>query len=47
MRNYDNLKACLAATLKEIKQLEGKGVWLECLESKAGNEQIVLCIWMF
>ena len=28
MRNYDNLKDWLAVALKEIKQLEGKGVWV-------------------
>ena len=47
MRDYNNLKDWFAATLKEIKQLEGKGVWIECHKSEAGNEQIVSCTWVF
>ena len=47
MCNYDNLKAWLAAALKEIKQLEGKGVWVKCLKLKACNKQIVPCTWVF
>ena len=39
MRDHKNLK--------EIKQLEGKGVWTECLKSEAGGEQIVPCTWVF
>ena len=47
MRDHKNLKDWLAAALKEIKQLEGKGVWTECLKSEAGGEQIVPCTWVF
>ena len=47
MHNYDNLKAWLAAALKESKELEGKGVWCKCLMSKAGNQQTVPCTLMF
>ena len=36
-------KDWLAAALKVIKQIQGKGVWVECLESEAGNKQIVPC----
>ena len=39
MRDHENLKDWLAAALKEIKQLEGKGVWIECFKSEDGNEQ--------
>ena len=47
MRDYNNPKDWLAAALKEIKQLEGKGVWTECHKLEAGNEQIVPCTWVF
>ena len=47
MCDYKNLKDWLAAALKEIKQLEGKGVWTECHKLEAGNEQIVPCTWVF
>ena len=47
MRDYKNLKDWLAVALKEIKQLEGKGVWTECLKSEAGNEQIIPPTWVF
>ena len=46
-RDYKNLKDWLAAALKEIKQLKGKGVWTECLKSEAGSGQIVPCTWVF
>ena len=32
MRDHENLKDWLAAALKEIKQLEGKGVRVQCLK---------------
>ena len=38
MRNYDNLKAWLAPALKEIQQLDAKGVWVKCLKPKADNK---------
>ena len=48
MRNYNYLKDWLAAALKEIKQLEGKGVWVEChKKSEADSEQIIPCTWVF
>ena len=47
MRDYKNLKNWLAAALKEIKQLEVKGVWTKCHKSEAGNEQIIPCTWVF
>ena len=47
MHNYDNLKDWLAVALKEIKQLEGKGVWVKCLKLEAGNKEIVPCMWVF
>ena len=46
MRDYDNLKDWLAVALKEIKQLEGKGVWTECHKLEACNEQILACTWV-
>ena len=47
MRDYENLKEWLAAALKEIRQLEGKKVWIECHKSEAKGEQIVPCTWVF
>ena len=46
-RDHKNLKEWLAAALKEIRQLERKGVWTECLKSKANGEQIIPCTWAF
>ena len=42
-----NRKAWLEAALKEIKQLEAKKVWVECLKTDANGEQIVPCTWVF
>ena len=46
-RDCNDLKEWLAATPKEIRQLERKGVLTECLKSKAKGEQIVPCTWAF
>ena len=46
-RDYDNLKEWLAAALKEIRQLEKKNVWSECLRSEANGRQIIPCTWVF
>ena len=42
-----NLKEWSAAALKEIRQLERKGVWTECLKSKPNGQQIIPCTWVF
>ena len=47
MRDYNNLKDWLAAALKEIKQLESKGVWTEVHKEEANGEQIIPCTWVF
>ena len=36
-----NLKEWSAAALKEIRQLEQKGVWTECPKSEADSQQII------
>ena len=46
-RDHNNLKEWLAAARKEIRQLEKKGVWTECLKSKAQGKQIIPCAWVF
>ena len=46
-QDYDNLKEWLAAALKEIRQLEGKKVWVECRKSEAKGQQIIPCTWVF
>ena len=46
-RDCNNLKEWLAAALKEMRQLERKGVWTECLKSEAKGEQIIPCTWAF
>ena len=46
-RDCENLKEWPAAALKEIRQLERKGVWTECLKSKAKGQQIIPCTWVF
>ena len=45
--DYDNIKEWLAAALKEIRQLESKNVWSECLKSEANGQQIIPCTWVF
>ena len=47
MNDFANLKAWLASALKEIRQLEKKDVWVECLKSEAKGQQIVPCTWVF
>ena len=46
-RDCNDLKEWLATAPKEIKQLERKGVWTECLKSEAKGEQIIPCTWAF
>ena len=41
------MKEWPAAALKEIRQLERKGIWTECLKSEAKGEQIIPCAWVF
>ena len=48
MADKENLRAWLAAALKEIRQLESQGVWkTECRKSEANGKQIVPCTWVF
>ena len=47
MSEYENLKDWLASALKEIRQLEKKGVWVECEKSEAKGQQIIPCTWVF
>ena len=47
MSDYENLKDWLASALKEIRQLEKKGVWVECKKSEAKGQQIIPCTWVF
>ena len=47
MADYKNLKEWLAAALKEIRALESKACWVECLKSEAGDEPIIPCTWVF
>ena len=47
MADCENLKDWLASALKEIRQLEKKGVWVECQKSEAKGQQIVPCAWVF
>ena len=47
MRDYNNLQDWLASALKEIKQLESKGVWTEVHKNEANGEQIIPCTWVF
>ena len=47
MADYRNLKDWLASALKEIRQLEKKGVWVECRKSEAKGQQIIPCTWVF
>ena len=47
MADYENLKDWLASAPKEIRQLESKGVWVECKKSEAKGQQINLCTWVF
>ena len=47
MRDYPNLKEWMATIAKEIRQLEEKQCWVECLKSEAEEkgEKIILCTW--
>ena len=47
MADYENSKDWLASALKEIRQLEKKGVWRECQKSEAKGQQIIPCTWVF
>lgn len=47
MSDYKNLKDWLASSLKEIRQLEKKGVWTEVAKDEAKGEQIMPCTWVF
>ena len=47
MNDTDHLESWRAAADKEIRQLESKGCWEECLRSEASEEQIVPCTWVF
>ena len=33
--------------MKEIRQLERKGVWTECLKSEVKGQQMIPCTWVF
>ena len=45
--DHKSTKAWLASALKEIRQLEDKGVWTGCLKSGAKGQQIIPCAWVF
>ena len=47
MADYENLKEWLSSALKEIRQLESKGVWVKCKKSEANGQQIIPCAWVF
>jgi hypothetical protein len=47
MADTENLSAWLAASANEIKQLEDKNCWEECLKSEANGEQIIPSTWVF
>ena len=42
-RDCNNLKEWFVAALEEIRQLERKGAWTECLNSEANGKQIIPC----
>ena len=46
-QDHKNLKERLAAAVKEIRQLERKGVWTWCPKSKADSQQIIPHTWVF
>ena len=48
MRDFPNLDRWLAAVAKEIKQLEDKECWVECLksEAEAKGKRIIPCQWV-
>lgn len=46
MADHDNSKDWLASASKEIRQLESKGVWIECKKSGAKGQQIIPCAWV-
>ena len=45
--DIEHLNEWLEAALKEIRQLESKNVWSECLKSEAKGRQIIPCTWVF
>ena len=49
MNDFANLDSWKNAAAKEIKQLESKGCWVECLklEAKEKGELIIPCTWVF
>ena len=47
MRDTARLQEWLDASLKEIRQLEDKNCWEECLISDANGEPVVPCTWVF
>ena len=47
MAEFEHLQAWRDAALKEIKQLEEKGCWEECLKSEANGAPIIPCTWVF
>ena len=47
MRDTARLQEWLDASLKEIRQLEDKNCWEECLKSDANGEPVVPCTWVF
>lgn len=47
MADTDNLEAWHQAAAKEVKQLEDKGCWIECLKSEANGEPIIPSTWVF
>lgn len=49
MADLEHLKEWLAAAAKEIKQLEAKGCWVECLRSEAeqNGQKVIPCTWVF
>merc|ERR1712197_208282 len=47
MRDHPNLEGWMKAIEKEIRQLEEKNCWVECLKSEAFNagEKVIPCTW--